>query len=110
MEERIADCPLGAKCEEVKTVDGRQIMYRCPWFKRLKGKNPQPPGEPIDHWDCAMGWIPVLLCENTKEALGVCESVDKLRSEMMRGQMNVLRMVAKGEVVKELGHENNIDQ
>ncbi len=97
MEVRIADCPLGAKCEEVKTVEGRQVLYRCPWYKQLRGKNPQS-GEPVDEWDCAIGWLPVLLVENTKEAIGVSASIDSFRNEMVNGQKAVLRMAAQGEV------------
>ena len=41
MEIRIADCPLGAKCEEVKDENGKQVLYRCPWSVKLRGNDPQ---------------------------------------------------------------------
>lgn len=84
MEVRVADCPLGAKCEEVKTeADGRQVLYRCPWYKQLRGKNPQT-GELADEWDCAIGWLPLLLIENTKEAIENTASINVLRNDLAR--------------------------
>ncbi len=97
MEVRIADCPLGAKCEEVKTVEGRQVLYRCPWYKQLRGKHPQT-GEPVDEWDCAIAWLPMLMIENTKEAIETTASLNSFRNEMVRGQQAVLRMAANGHV------------
>ena len=50
MEVKIADCPLGAKCEEVKlNSDGEQVLYRCPWYVKVTGKNPQSE-EIYDEW------------------------------------------------------------
>ncbi len=37
MEIKIADCPLGAKCEEVKTEGGKPVLYRCPWYVQVRG-------------------------------------------------------------------------
>ena len=43
-------------------------------------------------------WLPILMIENTKEAIGVSASIDSFRNEMVRGQQAVLRMAANGEV------------
>lgn len=69
----------------------------CNWFVQLRGKHPQT-GEPVDEWDCAVKWLPVLMIENTKEAIGTAASIDSFRNEMVRGQQAVLRMAANGEV------------
>jgi len=92
METRPADCPLGAKCEEVRDVEGRQVMYRCPWFTQLRGKNPQT-GEPVDDWGCAVAWLPVLMIENTKESIGMSSSIDSFRNEMVRNQGHVFEAI-----------------
>ncbi len=57
----------------------------CSWFTQLRGKHPQT-GEPIDEWGCAITWLPILMIENTKEAIGVSASIDSFRNEMVRGQ------------------------
>ena len=81
-------CPLvGGDCKKLE----------CNWFVQLRGKHPQT-GEPVDEWDCAVKWLPILMIENTKEAIGVSASLDSFRNEMARGQQAVLRMAANGEV------------
>ncbi len=98
MEVRDAGCPLGAKCEEVKTeADGRQILYRCPWYYHLHGKHPQL-GTPVDAWECSIKWLPMLMLENTKEAIETVASLNSFRNEMVRGQQTVLKMASNGEV------------
>jgi hypothetical protein len=93
MEVRIADCPLGAKCEEVKTEDGRQVMYRCPWYTKLDGANPQN-GAKIEEWGCAIAWTPILLVENAKVSMQAGAAIESFRNEMVKAQnvSNALQM------------------
>lgn len=93
METRIADCPLGAKCEEVKTENNRQILYRCPWYIKLRGKDPQSEQE-IDEWRCAIGWTPILLIENVQQSRQTGAAVEDLRNEMVKGQNNFLSLIS----------------
>ncbi len=81
------------------------MQFKCMFWTQLRGKNPQT-GEPLDEWDCAIKWMPILMIENTKESIGMSASIDSFRNEMVRGQMQVLRMTAKDEV-KEI--TNDID-
>ena len=73
------------------------VQFKCMFWTQLRGKHPQT-GAPLDEWDCAIKWLPVLMIENTKEAIGVSASIDNFRNELVRGQQAVLRMVANGEV------------
>lgn len=83
MEVRMADCPLGAKCEEVKTdKDGRQTMFRCPWYVHMRGADPQT-GVEHDEWACSMAWLPLLLVENSKEARQGAAATESFRNEMV---------------------------
>lgn len=86
MEVRIADCPLDKKCEEVREVKDsegtRQVLYRCPWFERVIGKHPQIPDTQIDQWKCSVAWLPLLLIENTKEAIELTSSHNGLRNAL----------------------------
>lgn len=92
METRIADCPLGAKCEEVKEENGKQILYRCPWFVKIEGKNPQSE-EHFDEWRCGIAWQPILAVENAQQTRGVHHAVESLRNEMVKGQSNFLTLI-----------------
>ena len=73
------------------------VQFKCMFWTQLRGKHPQT-GEPLDEWDCAIKWLPILMIENTKEAIGVSASIDSFRNEMVRGQQAVLRMAANGDV------------
>ncbi len=83
MEVRQADCPLGAKCEEVQEVDGNQAILRCPWYQNVQGQHPQT-GERIDHWACAIALLPMLLIENAQESRQGAAATESLRNEIVR--------------------------
>jgi hypothetical protein len=78
-------CPLGSKCEEAK--DG--AVYRCAWFIKLVGKNPQT-GQEIDEWGCSMAWLPVLLIENASTNRGQTAAIESFRNEMVRDNQILL--------------------
>ncbi len=69
----------------------------CSWYVQLRGKHPQT-GEEVDEFDCAIRWLPILMIENTKEAIGVSSSIDSFRNEMVRGQQAVLQVAEAGEI------------
>ncbi len=69
----------------------------CNWFIQLRGKHPQTE-EPVDEWDCAMKWLPILLIEGSQETRQTAAAIESFRNEMVRGQQAVLRMAANGEV------------
>ena len=74
------------------------VEFKCKFWTKLVGKHPQIAGQTIDQYDCSWKWLPILMIENTKEAIGVSASIDSFRNEMVRGQQAVLQMVADGEV------------
>ena len=86
MEVKSAGCPLGAKCEEVKTdTDGTQVMHRCDWYVRLRGKHPQS-NEELDEWKCAIAWMPILQLEGAQMSRQVGAAVESFRNEVARAQ------------------------
>ncbi len=100
MEVKIADCPLGAKCEEVKlNSDGEQVLYRCPWYVKVTGKNPQSE-EIYDEWRCAIAWMPILAIEGAQQTRQAGAAIESMRNEMVRGQKQVLEFATKGELKK----------
>jgi len=78
MEKRTASCPLGAKCEEVKD----DVMYVCPWFVEVRGKDPQT-NEEINEWKCAIAWTPIMIIENSNQQRSTASAVESFRNEMV---------------------------
>jgi hypothetical protein len=84
METKIAGCPLGAKCEEVKTDQtGQQYIARCPWYIKIKGFDPNT-GSELDHWNCAIAWMPTLLINAANEARQGAAATESFRNEMVK--------------------------
>jgi len=76
------DCPLGAKCEELKEKDGKPIIVRCPWYIKVTGKNVNT-GEDTDDWGCAIAWMPALLINTANEARKGASATESFRNEMV---------------------------
>lgn len=83
MESRIGSCPLGAKCEEIKEIDGIQVKFVCPWYVKVQGKNPQTE-EFIDDWRCAIAWMPILQIEHSLHERQTGAAVESFRNEMTK--------------------------
>lgn len=83
METRLADCPLGAKCEEVKTENGRQILYRCPWLASVEGMDPNT-GEKLNESRCSIAWLPMLMINTANESRKGAAATESFRNEMVQ--------------------------
>lgn len=84
MEIKIADCPLGAKCEEVKIDQtGKQYIARCPWYVKVKGYDSNT-GVEIDHWGCAIAWMPTLMINAANETRQGAAATESFRNEMVK--------------------------
>lgn len=83
MEVRIADCPLGAKCEEVKTENGKQYLARCPWYVQVRGVDNNT-GKEIDDWGCAIAWMPTLAINTANESRKGVAATESFRNEMVK--------------------------
>ncbi len=83
MEVRDAGCPLGAECERVKVEDGKDVLFRCPWYKMFRGLHPNT-GEQVDEWGCAIGWAPVLQMETAKHVRGTQKATEELKNELVK--------------------------
>lgn len=78
----IGDCPLGAKCEEVKIVNEKQVLVRCPWYTQVKGHT-NVGAETID-WGCAIAWMPALLINASNESRKGTIATESFRNEMVK--------------------------
>jgi hypothetical protein len=83
MEVRTADCPLGAKCEEVKSEGGKQYIARCPWYIEIKGFNANTGQESVD-WGCAIAWMPALMINTANESRKAVAATESFRNEMVK--------------------------
>jgi hypothetical protein len=88
MEIRMADCPLGAKCEEVKTVEGRQVLFRCPWYAKVRGIDVNT-GKEVDDWACAIAWMPALMINAANESRKGVAATESLRNIVMGKQQEI---------------------
>ena len=67
-------CPLiGEECMKLK----------CAWFTQIRGTNPQS-GEDVDEWGGAIGWLPMLLIENSQQQRQTGAAVESARNETVR--------------------------
>ena len=74
--EKGLDCPLWRK-------DMSLVCQACPWWIQLRGKHPQS-DQPVDHWDCSLAWMPLLLIENSQMQRQTGAAVESFRNEMVR--------------------------
>ena len=81
MEIEVAECPLGAKCEEVVTRNGKQIMKRCPWYTEVRGHNSNT-GKETHEWGCAIAWMPTLMINTANESRKSVAAIESFRNVM----------------------------
>lgn len=84
MEIRVADCPLGAKCEEFKTDSaGTQYIARCPWYTKVAGFDTNT-GDKVEDWACAIAWLPTLMINTANESRKGVAATESFRNEMVK--------------------------
>jgi hypothetical protein len=65
------------------------IEHQCAWFTHVLGKDPQS-GKDIDHWNCAIQWLPMLLIDGTNQGRQTGAAVESFRNEMVKGNSLLL--------------------
>lgn len=83
MEIRAADCPLGAKCEDLRIENGKPVLYRCPWHVQIRGVDPNTGAETAS-WGCAIAWMPALMINAANESRKGVAATESFRNEMVR--------------------------
>mgnify|MGYP001546789350 CR=1 FL=1 len=97
MEIRIADCPLGAKCEVLKVEPGKAVLHRCPWYVQVRGVDVNT-GQETGTWGCAIAWMPTLMINTANESRKGVAATESFRNEMARQgtqTQQVLRVAAE---------------
>ena len=83
MDTLLGACPFGAKCEEAKTVNGKQVLIRCPWYIKVMGRNVNT-NEDTDEWGCAIAWLPTLLINNSNESRKGVAAIESFRNATLK--------------------------
>lgn len=89
-------CPLNGKL----CVDGTREdfpknsvggLVKCRWWQHVAGKDPQTE-KTIDHYDCAVAWLPTVGIEGAQMSRQTAASVDKVANEVasVKGNINGL--------------------
>jgi len=73
-------CPLRQK-------DMSTVCHTCPWWTQVRGKHPQSE-DVIDHWSCAIAFLPVLLIENTQMQRQTGAALESARNEHTAAMRN----------------------
>lgn len=59
------------------------IEHKCAWWMQVRGMHPQT-GEDIDHWGCAVTWMPMLTIENSQQQRQTGAAVESFRNEVVK--------------------------
>ena len=88
-------CPMmgGESCVEDGSIRNGELVA-CRFWVTVQGMNPQT-GETMNHKDCAMAWMPVLMIENSKVNRETGSAVESFRNEMVRNnELNTQVLIA----------------
>lgn len=61
------------------------IGHECAWFAHVVGRDPQT-GRDVDHWDCSVRWLPMMMTAQARETRGVHAAVESMRNEVVKRQ------------------------
>lgn len=73
------------------------IEHQCAWYTHIIGQDPQS-GKALDHWDCAIQWIPMLLVDGTQQARQTGAAVESFRNEMVVANTEMLKATIRNEL------------
>lgn len=104
MREIAGQCPLGSKCEEVVMKDGEQVLIRCPWHVKVRGKDPQSEQE-IDEWRCAIAWMPILQIEHSLFERQTGAAVESFRNETVKSSKQMIKALGDHKDIKVIDHK-----
>jgi hypothetical protein len=59
------------------------IEHKCSWYMHVRGMDPNT-GTDVDHWSCAVTWMPMLTIENSQQQRQTGAAVESFRNEMVK--------------------------
>lgn len=76
-------CPLFKEKQE-------DVCHKCGFYTHVRGNHPQT-GQELDHWACAIEWLPMLLIENSQQSRQTGAAVESFRNEMAKANYAALQ-------------------
>ena len=58
------------------------VCHKCAWYNHIRGTHPQT-GKEIDHWDCAIAMLPMLMIEVARETSASTGAIVSMRNEVI---------------------------
>lgn len=106
----VADCPLGAKCEELKMEYGKPVLYRCPWYVQIRGVDTNTSQE-TESWGCAIAWMPTLMINTANESRKSVAATESFRNEMVKqGAQTQQMLLVAGQLTNREQDERPLQQ
>ncbi len=59
------------------------VEHKCSWYMHVRGMNPNT-GEDVDHWSCAVSFMPMLTIENSQQQRSTSHAVESFRNEVVK--------------------------
>lgn len=61
-----------------------KVCHTCPWWKQVRGQDPQDSRKELDAWDCAHAWQTPLTIEVGRQQLATAAAVNTMTEEMKK--------------------------
>lgn len=71
------------------------VEHKCSWYMHVRGMNPNT-GEDIDHWACAVSWMPTLTIENSQQQRQTGAAVESFRNEVVKANEENRQLYIEG--------------
>lgn len=68
------------------------VEKKCAWYMHIRGMDPNT-GKDVDHWGCAVSWMPMLLIENSQQQRSTSSAVESFRNEMVKANESNQQML-----------------
>lgn len=79
------------------------VESECKFWTHLLGKDPQT-GQPIDRFDCAVSYLPILLVEASRNIIGVQAATESARNEITERQDALNSAVHRAQTARAIDH------
>lgn len=74
--------------------DVSKVCHTCDWYTQVRGKHPQS-DEIIDHWGCAIAFMPLLMVENSQMQRQTGSAVESFRNEMVKANQQMFAVAVQ---------------
>ena len=68
------------------------VEHKCAWYTHIAGQDPNT-GKQVDHWSCAIQWMPMLMIENSQQQRSTSSAVESFRNEMVKANESNQQML-----------------